>query len=91
MSEKNTQQLSQEVREIKVMLRQLKDLLYELDTLRVRVKDEDIDKFDSSTFTLRKSITNIIKDYAGVLNKIYMCTIKQGMCILKLTLKFLHT
>lgn len=46
-------------------IRQLKDLLYELDTLRAQVEDESLDKFDTKTFALRKNISALIKDYAG--------------------------
>ncbi|GJQ76805.1 putative glycosyltransferase like family [Trypoxylus dichotomus] len=66
MSTKNSQQLSYEIKNKPRIVRQLKDLLYELDTLRTRVYDEDLDKFDSRTFSLRKSITTLIKDYGAL-------------------------
>lgn len=63
---KNTEQLSYEIKNKTRIVRQLKDLLYELDTLRTRVYDEDLDKFDSKTFSLRRSIATLIKDYGGM-------------------------
>lgn len=66
MSMKNTQQLSYEIKNKPRIVRQLKELLYELDTLRTRIYDEDLDKFDSKTFSLRKSIASLIKDYGGI-------------------------
>ncbi|KRT85555.1 hypothetical protein AMK59_369, partial [Oryctes borbonicus] len=66
MSTKNSQQLSHEIKHKSRIVRQLKDLLYELDTLRTRVYDEDLDRFDSRTFSLRRSITTLIKDYAAL-------------------------
>lgn len=63
---KNTEQLSYEIKNKTRIVRQLKDLLYELDTLRTRVYDEDLDKFDSKTFSLRRSIATLIKDYGAL-------------------------
>lgn len=44
---------------------QLKSLLYELDTLRAQVNDDELDKFDVLTVALRKTILNIINQYKG--------------------------
>ncbi|XP_022918018.2 syntaxin-17 [Onthophagus taurus] len=63
MFQKNTQKLSQEIKDKKRNVRQMKDLLYELDTLRAKVFDDDLDKFDNRTFSLRRSISAILKDY----------------------------
>lgn len=65
MANKNIPQLKKEAREKKNTVRQLKDLLYELDTLRAQVEDSSLDKFDNHTFALRKDIGALIKDYIG--------------------------
>lgn len=66
MFQENTKQLTQEIKEEKRYVRQLKDLLYELDSLRAKVLDDDLDKFDNRTFSLRRSISSILKDYAAL-------------------------
>lgn len=38
--------------------------MYELETLRARVEDSDLDNFDNKTFCLRKNITLLVKEYA---------------------------
>lgn len=50
---------------IKRVIAQLKSLLYELDTLRAQVEDQDLDKFDVKTVSLRKNILQIIAEYTG--------------------------
>lgn len=65
-----------ETASIKRIIAQLKGLLYELDTLRAQVEDEDLDKFDIKTVSLRKNILQIISEYSGMLRSsfyIYHC------------------
>ncbi|CAH1155744.1 unnamed protein product [Phaedon cochleariae] len=38
--------------------------MYELDTLRTQVEDEDLDKFDSKTLSLRKILINLVSGYS---------------------------
>ncbi|XP_011168450.1 syntaxin-17 [Solenopsis invicta] len=45
------------------IIKQLKELLYQMDTLRAQVLDVDIGKFDKLTTDARKSIMNAIKEY----------------------------
>lgn len=40
--------------------------MYELDTLRTQVKDDDLDHFDSKTLSLRKLIITLINGYLGM-------------------------
>lgn len=47
------------------IIKQLKELLYQMDTLRAQVLDVDIGKFDKLTTDARKSIMNAIKEYLG--------------------------
>lgn len=65
MLNKNTTQLKKETQEKKNVVKQLKDLLYELDTLRAQVEDSSLDRFDNQTFSLRRDIGALIKDYIG--------------------------
>lgn len=58
-------QLKREIKEKKRTVKQLRDLMYELDTLRAQVEDEDLDKFDIKTLSLRKIILNLINGYTG--------------------------
>lgn len=60
-----------ETASIKRIIAQLKGLLYELDTLRAQVEDEDLDKFDMKTVSLRKNILQIISEYSGMPMSIY--------------------
>lgn len=39
--------------------------MYELDTLRTQVEDENLDNFDAKTVSLRKIILNLISGYSG--------------------------
>lgn len=39
--------------------------MYELETLRSQVQDEDLDQFDIKTLSLRKIIINLINGYTG--------------------------
>ncbi|XP_043286237.1 syntaxin-17 [Venturia canescens] len=45
------------------LTKQMEQLLYEMDTLRSQVRDEDIDKFDKLTFNSRTSTIAAIKEY----------------------------
>ncbi|CAG9770397.1 unnamed protein product [Ceutorhynchus assimilis] len=59
----NSELLIKEVKEKKRSIKQLRDLLYELDTLRTQVEDNDLDAFDNKTMSLRGSILKLIKTY----------------------------
>ncbi|XP_056644117.1 syntaxin-17 isoform X1 [Diorhabda sublineata] len=59
----NYEQLEKEIKEKKRNVKQLRNLMYELDTLRTQVEDEDLDKFDMETLSLRKIILNLITGY----------------------------
>ncbi|KAF7282996.1 hypothetical protein GWI33_001629 [Rhynchophorus ferrugineus] len=63
MAVNNAEQLSKELSEKKRVVKQLRDLLYELDTLRTQVEDNDLDGFDSKTMQLRTSILKLTKCY----------------------------
>lgn len=60
-------QVQQQTKNTKRIVRQLKDLMYELDTLRTQVEDSDLDGFDNKTLALRKIILNLITGYSGTL------------------------
>ncbi|XP_053971314.1 syntaxin-17 [Hylaeus anthracinus] len=45
------------------IVKQLKELLYQMDTLRAQVLDSDINQFDKLTANARASIMDAIKDY----------------------------
>ena len=47
------------------VVKQLKQLLYEMDTLRGQVQDSDIVTFDKLTQKARTSTLNAIKEYLG--------------------------
>lgn len=47
------------------IVKQLKELLYQMDTLRGQVLDSDINQFDKLTANARGSIMNAIKEYLG--------------------------
>ena len=47
------------------LVRQLEQLLYEMDTLRAQVQDDDIVKFDKLTANARASTISAIKEYLG--------------------------
>lgn len=47
------------------IIKQLKELLYQMDTLRAHVLDSDINQFDKLTTNARMSILNAIKEYMG--------------------------
>lgn len=59
----NVEQLSREIIDKKRVIKQLRDLLYELDTLRTQVDDSDLDSFDNRTMPLRTSILKLTKTY----------------------------
>lgn len=58
--------LIREVREKKRTVRQIKDLMYELDTLRAQVEDEDLDKFDTQTLSLRRTLLSFVTCYTNL-------------------------
>ncbi|XP_015182082.1 PREDICTED: syntaxin-17 isoform X2 [Polistes dominula] len=45
------------------IVKQLKELLYQMDTLRAQVLDSDINEFDKLTATTRSSMMNAIEEY----------------------------
>jgi len=47
------------------IVKQLKELLYQMDTLRAQVLDVDIGKFDKLTTNARSSIMSAIEEYLG--------------------------
>jgi len=59
----DTKQLQKEIKDKKRAIKQLRDLLYELDTLRTQVEDEDLDGFDIKTMPLRSNILKLTRGY----------------------------
>lgn len=47
------------------IIQQLKELLYQMDTLRAHVIDSDINQFDKLTANAQANIMNTIKEYMG--------------------------
>ncbi|KAG5880674.1 hypothetical protein JTB14_028430 [Gonioctena quinquepunctata] len=66
ISVNDTGQLKKEIKDKKRTIKQLRDLMYELDTLRTQVDDKDLDKFDQKTLSLRKILLNLINQYTGL-------------------------
>lgn len=66
---KDSNKMKSECVSIKRVIAQLKSLLYELDTLRAQVEDQDLDKFDVKTVSLRKNILQIISEYTELLKQ----------------------
>lgn len=52
------------------LIKQLKQLLYEMDMLRSQVQDSDVDKFDANTIKSRQTVQNVITDYLALISKI---------------------
>jgi syntaxin 17 len=69
MSKNNIQIVQQEIKSKKRVIKQLKDLMYELDTLRTQVEDVDLDKFDTKTLSFRKIIITLISGYTDLEKK----------------------
>jgi syntaxin 17 len=69
MSKNNIQIVQQEIKIKKRVIKQLKDLMYELDTLRTQVEDVDLDKFDTKTLSFRKIIITLISGYTDLEKK----------------------
>ncbi|XP_060535153.1 syntaxin-17 [Cylas formicarius] len=63
MSINNTAELLKEIKDKKRSIRQVRDLLYELDTLRTQVQDSDLDQFDIRTMPLRNALLKLTKGY----------------------------
>lgn len=59
----DTKQLQKEIKDKKRAIKQLRDLLYELDTLRTQVEDDDLDGFDIKTMPLRSNILKLTRGY----------------------------
>lgn len=53
------------------IIKQLKELLYQMDTLRAHVLDSDINQFDKLTGNARTSIMNAVREYMGKI-KLYL-------------------
>lgn len=53
------------------IIKQLKELLYQMDTLRAQVLDSDINQFDKLTANARTSIMNAVKEYMGTKEILY--------------------
>lgn len=51
------------------LIKQLKALLYEMDTLRSQVQDSDLQRFDRLTDQARQNAEDAIKEYLGNLSK----------------------
>ncbi|XP_044269307.1 syntaxin-17 [Tribolium madens] len=66
LSQNNAPLVRQEVKNKKRIVKQLKDLMYELDTLRAQVEDSDLDKFDTKTLSFRKIIITLISGYTDL-------------------------
>ncbi|CAG9862673.1 unnamed protein product [Phyllotreta striolata] len=64
MAISDEQQLRKEIKAKKRNVKQLRDLMYELDTLRTQVEDENLDQFDTKTLSLRKILLNLISGYS---------------------------
>ena len=47
------------------LIKQLKALLYEMDTLRSQVQDSDVQQFDQLTDQARKDAQDAVKEYLG--------------------------
>ncbi|XP_017774784.1 PREDICTED: syntaxin-17 [Nicrophorus vespilloides] len=66
ISGNKTEQLVKEIRDKKKIVRQLKDLQYELDTLRAQVQNIDLGKFDEKTVQSLKLIARFLKEYSAL-------------------------
>lgn len=53
------------------IVKQLKELLYQMDTLRGQVLDADITQFDKLTTNARASLMSAIKEYLGRMQSYY--------------------
>lgn len=80
-----------EIKDKKRLIKQLRDLLYELDTLRTQVEDNDLDAFDTRTMPLRTSILKLAKAYQGNNNLFFALTIQlQFSDLEKVAQKVIH-
>lgn len=64
------EQVKKEHINVSRIIKQLKELLHQMETLRSQVLDVDIDKFDKLTTNARKSIMNAIEEYLGKIHNI---------------------
>lgn len=64
-SQHDWEQVRREHVNVSRIVKQLKELLYQMDTLRAQVLDVDIGKFDKLTTNARSSIMNAIEEYLG--------------------------
>ncbi|XP_066250064.1 syntaxin-17 [Euwallacea similis] len=72
----DTKQLEKEIKDKKRSIKQLRDLLYELDTLRTQVEDDGLDAFDTKTMPLRSSILRLTRTYQELENRVDKMTPK---------------
>lgn len=63
--QRDWERIKREHANVSRIIKQLKELLYQMDTLRAQVLDSDIEKFDKQTENARKSIMDAIKEYLG--------------------------
>lgn len=64
-NQRNWERMRKEHTNVSRIIKQLKELLYQMDTLRAQVLDVDIEQFDKLTANARTSIMNAIKEYLG--------------------------
>lgn len=64
-SQHDWEQVRREHVNVSRIVKQLKELLYQMDTLRAQVLDVDIGKFDKLTTNARSSIMSAIEEYLG--------------------------
>lgn len=62
-NQRNWERMRKEHTNVSRIIKQLKELLYQMDTLRAQVLDVDIEQFDKLTANARTSIMNAIKEY----------------------------
>ncbi|XP_017892074.1 syntaxin-17 [Ceratina calcarata] len=62
-AQKDWEKIHKEHVNVSRIVKQLKELLYQMDTLRSQVLDSDINQFDKLTANARDSILNAIKEY----------------------------
>ncbi|KAL3275313.1 hypothetical protein HHI36_020080 [Cryptolaemus montrouzieri] len=66
LAEENSKELRKEITSNTSAIKQLKDLMYELDSLKLQVQEQDVTKFDIRTLPLRKSIVTMITGYTDL-------------------------
>ncbi|XP_032670935.1 syntaxin-17 [Odontomachus brunneus] len=61
--QRDWERIQREHANVSRIIKQLKELLYQMDTLRAQVLDNDIEQFDKLTANARSSIMDAIKEY----------------------------